>query len=90
VAHLDHAQIREDLETKLSAALANMEMELKKCSVQKCIDGKLRAYFNVLAPNEEVSGKIFRHISIKRKTYYTTYLKSPVKEAFVVFNIYHS
>jgi len=82
--------LREDLETKLSAALANMEMELKKCSVQKCIDGKLRAYFNVLAPNEEVSGKIFRHISIKRKTYYTTYLKSPVKEAFVVFNIYHS
>ncbi|XP_017090473.2 diacylglycerol kinase eta isoform X3 [Drosophila bipectinata] len=45
--------LREDLETKLSAALANMEMELKKCSVQKCIDGKLRAYFNVLAPNEE-------------------------------------
>ncbi|EDX12030.1 GD19954 [Drosophila simulans] len=52
--------LREDLETKLSAALANMEMELKKCSVQKCIDGKLRAYFNVLAPNEEVSGEILR------------------------------
>lgn len=50
--------LREDLETKLSAALANMEMELKKCSVQKCIDGKLRAYFNVLAPNEEVRNKL--------------------------------
>ncbi|XP_064545646.1 diacylglycerol kinase eta isoform X2 [Drosophila montana] len=49
--------LREDLETKLSAALANMEMELKKCSVQKCIDGKLRAYFNVLAPNEESDGR---------------------------------
>ncbi|XP_070142720.1 diacylglycerol kinase eta isoform X5 [Drosophila kikkawai] len=49
--------LREDLETKLSAALANMEMELKKCSVQKCIDGKLRAYFNVLAPNEEPDGR---------------------------------
>ncbi|XP_017848729.1 diacylglycerol kinase eta isoform X5 [Drosophila busckii] len=49
--------LREDLETKLSAALANMEMELKKCSVQKCIDGKLRAYFNVLAPNEEADGR---------------------------------
>ncbi|XP_068156748.1 diacylglycerol kinase eta isoform X4 [Drosophila tropicalis] len=49
--------LREDLETKLSAALANMEMELKKCSVQKCIDGKLRAYFNALAPNEEPDGR---------------------------------
>ncbi|XP_037891188.1 diacylglycerol kinase eta isoform X6 [Glossina fuscipes] len=49
--------LREDLETKLSAALANMEMELKKCSVQKCVDGKLRAYFNVLAPNEEGDGR---------------------------------
>ncbi|KAH8241167.1 hypothetical protein KR032_001023 [Drosophila birchii] len=49
--------LREDLETKLSAALANMEMELKKCSVQKCIDGKLRAYFNVLAPNEDPDGR---------------------------------
>ncbi|XP_037950398.1 diacylglycerol kinase eta isoform X4 [Teleopsis dalmanni] len=49
--------LREDLETKLSAALANMEMELKKCSVQKCIDGKIRAYFNVLAPNEEGDGR---------------------------------
>ncbi|XP_013118347.1 diacylglycerol kinase eta isoform X3 [Stomoxys calcitrans] len=49
--------LREDLESKLSAALANMEMELKKCSVQKCVDGKLRAYFNVLAPNEEGDGR---------------------------------
>ncbi|XP_053969268.1 diacylglycerol kinase eta-like isoform X1 [Anastrepha ludens] len=49
--------LREDLETKLSAALANMEMELKKCSVQKYIDGKLRAYFNALAPNEEGDGR---------------------------------
>ncbi|XP_036329541.1 diacylglycerol kinase eta-like isoform X1 [Rhagoletis pomonella] len=49
--------LREDLELKLSAALANMEMELKKCSVQKCIDGKLRAYFNALAPNEEGDGR---------------------------------
>lgn len=45
---------REDLESKLSAALANMEMELKKCSVQKTADGKLRAYFHVLANSEEV------------------------------------
>ncbi|XP_065354344.1 diacylglycerol kinase eta isoform X2 [Calliphora vicina] len=49
--------LREDLESKLSAALASMEMELKKCSVQKCVDGKLRAYFNVLAPNEEGDGR---------------------------------
>ncbi|XP_049305462.1 diacylglycerol kinase eta-like [Bactrocera dorsalis] len=45
--------LREDLESKLSVALANIEMELKKCSVQKSFDGKLRAYFNALAPNEE-------------------------------------
>ncbi|XP_067638667.1 diacylglycerol kinase eta isoform X2 [Eurosta solidaginis] len=49
--------LREDLETKLSAALANMEMELKKCTVQKCTDGKLRAYFNALTPNEEGDGR---------------------------------
>lgn len=46
--------MREDLETKLSAALANMEMELRKCTVQKCEDGQMRAHLNVLAPNEEV------------------------------------
>jgi len=50
--------LREDLESKLSASLANMEMELKKCSVQKCIDGKIRAYFNVSAPNEDVSSEL--------------------------------
>lgn len=46
--------LREDLETKLSAALANMEMELRKCVVQMCDDGKLRANLNVSAVNEEV------------------------------------
>ncbi|XP_004518470.1 diacylglycerol kinase eta isoform X2 [Ceratitis capitata] len=49
--------LREDLESKLSAALANIEMELKKCSVQKNADGKLRAYFNTVAPNEEGDGR---------------------------------
>lgn len=46
--------LREDLESKLSAALANMEMELKKCTVQKNADGKLRTYFNMQSNSEEV------------------------------------
>lgn len=46
--------LREDLESKLSVSLANMEMELRKITVQKCEDKKMRAYLNVLAPNEEV------------------------------------
>lgn len=46
--------LREDLETKLSVALANTEMELRKCSVSKSADGQMRAFLNVLAPNEEV------------------------------------
>ncbi|XP_055903306.1 diacylglycerol kinase eta isoform X2 [Eupeodes corollae] len=49
--------LREDLEFKLSAALANMEMELKKCSVLKCVDGKIRAYFNAAAPNEDLDAR---------------------------------
>ncbi|XP_055852090.1 diacylglycerol kinase eta isoform X2 [Episyrphus balteatus] len=49
--------LREDLESKLSAALANMEMELKKCSVLKCIDGKIRAYFNAAAPHEDLDAR---------------------------------
>lgn len=47
--------LREDLESKLSVALANMEMELRKCNVQTCDDGRVRAYLHLLAPNEEVS-----------------------------------
>lgn len=46
--------LREDLETKLSVALANTEMELRKCTVSKSADGQMRASLNVLAPNEEV------------------------------------
>lgn len=46
--------LREDLETKLSFALANTEMELRKCTVSKSADGQMRASLNVLAPNEEV------------------------------------
>lgn len=45
--------LREDLESKLSAALANMEMELRKCTIQKGDDGEMKAFLNVLAPNEE-------------------------------------
>lgn len=46
--------LREDLESKLSVALANMEMEQRKCTLQKTNDdGRERAYFNVLAPNEQ-------------------------------------
>lgn len=45
--------LREDLESKLSASLAHMERELRKCDVQKCQDHKLRAYLNVLAPATE-------------------------------------
>lgn len=44
--------LREDLESKLSVALANMEMEQRKCSVQKSSDGPMKAYLNVLAPND--------------------------------------
>lgn len=45
--------LREDLESKLSTSLAQMEREIRKCDVQKCEDHKLRAYLNVLAPPEE-------------------------------------
>ncbi|XP_037923705.1 diacylglycerol kinase eta [Hermetia illucens] len=45
--------LREDLEAKLSTALANMEMELRKTIVQKGSDGQTRVFFNVLAPLEE-------------------------------------
>ncbi|XP_055374995.1 diacylglycerol kinase eta isoform X2 [Condylostylus longicornis] len=45
--------LREDLESKLSLSLANMEMELRRCIIQKCADGKTRVFFNVLAPPEE-------------------------------------
>lgn len=43
--------MREDLETKLSVALANIEMELRKCSLQKSEDGSMKIYLNILAPN---------------------------------------
>lgn len=42
--------LREDLESKLSVSLAQMERELRKCDVQTCEDHKMRAYLNVLAP----------------------------------------
>uniref|UniRef100_A0A1B0GQ62 Diacylglycerol kinase n=1 Tax=Phlebotomus papatasi TaxID=29031 RepID=A0A1B0GQ62_PHLPP len=42
--------LREDLETKLSVSLANMEMELRKCTIHK--DKNVpKAYLNVLAPH---------------------------------------
>lgn len=47
--------LREDLEQKLSVALANTEMELRKVTVHKMDNGKMRATLNVLAPNEEVN-----------------------------------
>lgn len=53
--------LREDLETKLSVALANTEMELRKCTVTKSADGQMRASLNVLAPNEEVKIIKFNH-----------------------------
>ncbi|XP_052868545.1 diacylglycerol kinase eta [Anopheles cruzii] len=47
--------LREDLETKLSVSLANMEMELNKCTLQEASDtGETKVYLNVLAPNEEI------------------------------------
>jgi diacylglycerol kinase (ATP) len=45
--------MREDLETKLSVALANIEMELRKCTMQRSEDGSMKIYLNVLAPNNE-------------------------------------
>jgi diacylglycerol kinase (ATP) len=42
--------MREDLETKLSVALANIEMELRKCTMQRSDDGSMKIYLNVLAP----------------------------------------
>lgn len=45
--------MREDLESKLSVALANMEMELRRCTVHRTETGEIRAYLNVLAPNDE-------------------------------------
>lgn len=49
--------MREDLETKLSAALANMEMEIRRVHLQKGDDGIVKAYLNCVAPNEEVEGR---------------------------------
>lgn len=47
--------MREDLETKLSVALANIEMELRKCTMQRSEDGSMKIYLNVLAPlNDDV------------------------------------
>lgn len=45
--------MREDLETKLSVALANIEMELRKCTMQRSEDGSMKIYLNVLAPNND-------------------------------------
>lgn len=45
--------MREDLESKLSVSLANMEMELRRCTVHRNENGDIMAYLNVLAPNEE-------------------------------------
>jgi diacylglycerol kinase (ATP) len=46
--------MREDLESKLSAALANMEMEIRKVQLKKDDDGVIKAYLNCLAPHEEL------------------------------------
>lgn len=45
--------MREDLETKLSVALANIEMELRKCTMQRSEDGSMKIYLNVLAPHND-------------------------------------
>lgn len=45
--------LREDLESKLSLSLGQMDRELRKCDVQTCEDNHMRAYLNVLAPTEE-------------------------------------
>lgn len=52
--------LREDLESKLSVSLAQMERELRKCDVQPCEDHKQRAYLNVLAPPNEESAESSR------------------------------
>lgn len=52
--------MREDLETKLSVALANIEMELRKCSMQRGEDGLLKIYLNVLAPNNDDAAELRR------------------------------
>jgi diacylglycerol kinase (ATP) len=49
--------MREDLESKLSVALANIEMELRKTSLQRTEDGSIKIFLNVLAPNEEVDSR---------------------------------
>lgn len=59
--------LREDLESKLSAALANMEMELKKCTVQKNADGKLRTYFNIQNNNNNNNEEVFIQIGLQIK-----------------------
>jgi diacylglycerol kinase (ATP) len=46
--------MREDLESKLSVSLANIEMELRKCTMQRSEDGSMRIYLNVLAPHDDV------------------------------------
>lgn len=62
--------LREDLEQKLSLSLANMEMELRKCTIQKCDDKMMRGYLNVLAPNEEVVFNTFDLIILFKFYYY--------------------
>lgn len=52
--------MREDLETKLSVALANIEMELRKCTMQRSEDGTMKIYLNVLAPNNEDAAEVRR------------------------------
>lgn len=53
--------MREDLETKLSVSLANIEMELRKCTMQRSEDGTFKIYLNVLAPNYE------DHLDLRKK-----------------------
>lgn len=74
--------LREDLESKLSAALANMEMELRKCTVQKCEDGQIKAFLNVLAPNDEVSTNKFKIIIFNIRKIFFTKKKSVLLSGF--------
>lgn len=72
--------LREDLETKLSVALANAEMELRKCMLSKSADGQVRASLNVLAPNDETNVSI--RINLFQK------IPPRIQFLFILFSIY--
>ena len=55
IKHKQHSfQFKEDLLNKLNSALANVEMELKKISMEPCSDGYQRVYFNSMVCSENI------------------------------------